>query len=353
VKIQNTVFESAIAEITEVPTGDYKNPFLTLAKFVFADDKGNKNRQGIELEDFPAVALSAIDMPVKMKFKGDGPDSHLGSIPIGHIKSMETIQNEDGVNQLIAWAALYNAEYPDEITYIKEKHAEGKAPGLSWELVYNASVMRDGVEWLKGIVTKAATFVRSPAYGSRTHLMALASTSGEDSSLVELAKEILAQAKETETEGGNQVNEEELKKLQTELTEAKEAAKDAEASKESEITRLNGLLEDKDKEISSLTEKVEGMQRAALIEERTQKIVSAGLTLEADAEKLGKKKEFWASLSDDAFEEYLSDLLAAKASAKPASASIQDRLPKLTATAEDAAIDVNALKADLKSVARN
>ena len=335
-----TVFTSAIAEITEVASEDFKNPFLTLAKFIFADDKGNNNKQGIELENFPQVAASAIDMPVKMRFSGRGSENHLGSVPIGHIKSMETVA-EEGINRLIATAVLYADEFPEEITFLKEAFAKGKAPGISWELAYESSVARGGIEWLKDIITKAATFVRTPAYGSRTHLMALASTN--DGSLVELAKEILAQANTTIIEGGNKVNEEELKKLQ-----------EASASKDTEITRLTSLVTEKDGELKKLSDKVTSMEKAALIEARTQKMVAAGITLEADAEKLTKKKEFWAALSEDSFNEYLSDLVAAKASAKVGTASIRvEGLPKVTIPTAEATIDFQTLKHTLKGFARN
>src|SRR3972149_2345609 len=310
--MRNVIWTSAIAELTEVSSDNFSNPLLTVAKFIFADDKGNVNRQGIEVTDFPAIAQSAIDMPVKMSFSETGAGNHYGSIPIGHIKAMETVQEND-VNKLIATAVLYADEYPDEINFLKDAYASGKAPGISWELNYKSSIVRDGIEWLKEIVTKAATFVKVPAYGSRTHLLALASA--EDNTLVELAKEILLQAnikEEPKDKGGNKVEKEELKK------------------------------------------KVQAMEKATLIESRTHKLVEAGFTLEADAEKLAKKKEFWASLSEEAFNEYVEDLKAAKATAKPAIASHRtvEGLPKL-ALAEVDGTDFETLKQDMKKLEKN
>jgi len=347
--MKNTIFESAIASIEEVPSDNFKHPFLTIAKFVFADDKGNVNGQGIEVEDFPAVALSAIDMPVKMKFTGRGPENHTGSVPIGHIKTMDSTA-EDGVNKLIATAVLYADEFPEEITFLKDTFASGHAPGISWELAYKDSVVKEGIEWLKSIVTKAATFVRTPAYGSRTHLMALASSN--ENSLVDLAREILAQANVSpdtqDNEGGNNVTEEELKKLQEKMqAEA--------ASKDSEIARLTALLSDKDGEIQKLSDEVGTMKQAALVETRTQQIVAAGIPLEADAEKLTKKKSFWASLTEDAFNEYLSDLVAAKQSAAVATASAASNgegLPRMSVSTVES-IDIGTLKNGLKSLSRN
>jgi hypothetical protein len=343
--MKNTIFESAIASIEEIPSNNFKHPFLTVAEFVFADDKGNVNGQGIELEDFPAVALSAIDMPVKMKFTGRGTESHTGSVPIGHIKTMDIVA-EDGINKLIATAVLYADEFPEEITFLKDAFASGLAPGISWELAYKDSIVKEGIEWLKSIVTKAATFVRTPAYGSRTHLMALASS--DEGSLIELAREILAQANvSNDDKGGNNVTEEELKKLQEKMqAEA--------ASKDSEITRLTTLLGEKDGEIQKLSDEVGTMKQAALIETRTQQIVAAGIPLEADAEKLTKKKGFWASLTEDAFNEYLSDLVAAKQSAAVATASAAgngEGLPRMSVTTDT--IDFGTLKNGLKSLSRN
>lgn len=353
---KTAVFTSAIASIEEVASGDFKHPFLTIAKFIFADDRGNTNRQGIEYEDFPEVAQSAIGMPVKMAFTGTGTDNHTGSVPIGHINAMDTVE-EDGVHKLIATAALWPSEYPEEITYLKEAYAAGKAPGISWELAYETSIKKAGIEWLKSIVTKAATFVRTPAYGSRTHLMALAAAN--DGSLVELVKEVLAQVSEDNDKGGNnEVTEEEIKQMKQEAeTLIKEAAKangEVVASKDSEIERLTKLVGEKDGEIQKLTDKVTTMEQAVLIEARTKKIVDAGITLEADAEKLTKKKSFWASLTEEAFEEYLSDLVAAKASGpKGAAASSGEGLPRMTATANGDAINFDTLKSDLKKLARS
>jgi len=345
--MRNVIWTSAIAELTEVSSDNFSNPLLTVAKFIFADDKGNVNRQGIEVTDFPAIAQSAIDMPVKMSFSETGAGNHYGSIPIGHIKAMETVQEND-VNKLIATAVLYADEYPDEINFLKDAYASGKAPGISWELNYKSSIVRDGIEWLKEIVTKAATFVKVPAYGSRTHLLALASA--EDNTLVELAKEILLQAnikEEPKDKGGNKVEKEELER------KLAEATADA-ASKDAEIARLGTVITEKDAAYEELNKKVQAMEKATLIESRTHKLVEAGFTLEADAEKLAKKKEFWASLSEEAFNEYVEDLKAAKATAKPAIASHRtvEGLPKL-ALAEVDGTDFETLKQDMKKLARN
>lgn len=171
--MKNTQFESAIAEITDVPTGDFKHPFLTKIKFIFADNHGNGNNQGIEEEDFDEIAKSSIHMPIKMRFSYSGVGGHEHSTPIGHIVSMtKEIDGEHA--QLVGEAVLYSEEYPEEVGFLKETFAEGKAPGISWELAYVDSVVKNGIEWLKQVVTRAATFVKTPAYESRTPLLAIA-----------------------------------------------------------------------------------------------------------------------------------------------------------------------------------
>src|SRR5688572_33144214 len=107
-------------------------------------------------------------MPVKMRFIGSGIGSHAGAVPLGYIRDMKHVE-ENGVNKLVAEAALWGDEYPEEIQYLKDKYAEGKAPGISYEVAYNGatSIVEKGVKWFKECVALAATFVRNPSYGSR------------------------------------------------------------------------------------------------------------------------------------------------------------------------------------------
>lgn len=344
-------FESALAEIVEVPNPDplEKNPFLTMAKFIFADDTGNRNNQGIEFEDFPQVANSALDMPVKINYDPRaGVQNHAGSIPIGHIK---TIDIDAESRKLIATAMLYADEFPEEVEFIKTKYAEGNAPGISWELAYQDSIIKDGVEWLKGIITKAATFVRNPAYGSRTTLLALAESQEFLDFLAARVQPNIEEPPIVQDKGGSQV-EEELQKLKA---EAEQQA--AEAT--SKIQELEGQIAERDTQIQELTDKINQMERSVLAEARTRRFEAAGLPLEADAEKLARRQEFWVSLSDEAFEEYLNDLVTAKqAGALTASASDKKAattlppIPKF-AVAQDSAISLVDIKADLRKLARS
>lgn len=459
-------FESALAELVEIPNPDSdKNPFLTVARFVFADDKGNKNNQGIEYEDFPQVAASAIDMPVKINYsRSSGVQNHANSIPIGHIKSMEI---DEASKKLVATAMLYADEFPEEVSFLKESFAEDNAPGISWELAYRDSVVKNGVNWLKDVVTKAATFVRNPAYGSRTSLLALAASEEFQEFLLARSNEEETQAESYEppsgvrsaakraldwieqgkaganftdvgrkraadlargasisldtikrmrsffarhevdkqaegfsqgekgfpspgrvawdawggdagkrwadsivsreendsaesstdypddelttfqNKGGNKVEEE------TKILEAEKALAESKAA----IDSLHTQIAEKDEQIKTLNDELTVMRRNALSEVRTRKFEAAGLPLEADAEKLAKKQEFWLSLSDEAFDEYINDLVSAKSvgtTTQSAEASINSGLPAIPKfSVAEADVTLDTLKADLRRLARS
>lgn len=348
---------TALAEILDVPNDgpDSKvNPFLKVARFVFADDKGAPlstatatGFQGIEVEDFDEIISTALDMPVKMNFTGKGVESHNGSYVIGHMRKMDKVLAENN-NKLVAEAVLYAEEYPDEVKYLQEAFAMGKAPGISYEVAYGNSTIKDGVEWIKNLITCAATFVDSPAYGNRTALLALASAKDED--FVNTMKTLVAQAEGTNIDtptpnkGGKNVDEKELEKVQAELATLKAEA----ATKTGEIAALNEQLSAKDAELNTANETIATLQREKVTESRVSKFTEAGFMLEADAEKAEKKKAFWLSLSDEAFDEYIADLMAAKAMAakpeKKAEASLRTTpVPRLDTPSTDG-IEVPSFK---------
>jgi len=327
-------FNVAKAEIVESEKTK-NNPYLTVAKFVFADDKGaplstapDGLLQGIEFEDFDEVINSSINMPIKMRLLSAAETGtvggHVGSYVIGHITDMEKAQAEDGTNQLLAEAVLYADEFPDEIDYLKKAYANNEAPGISYEIVYEDSIVKNGVQWLKKMVTAAATFVRNPAYGKRTALLALASAKN-DEELVASMKAFIAQAEGSSGEGnstpndkgGINVTEEEIKALQDEAAKAKALAETltAEAAtKTAEITRLT-------EENTSLREENESLKTERALETRVRSLAEAGFPLEADAEKAQKTKDFIMSLSEDAFAMYLDNIKTIKASATSAQAA--------------------------------
>lgn len=289
---------------------DFTNPFLTVIKFIFADDKPNANKQAIPYEEFGALAQSAIGMPIKIRFLGKGIGNHTGSIPIGHIRDM-TEATDDGTHQLVAEGVLYNDEYPDVVDFLKEAFASGDAPGLSWELTYSDSIIEKGITWLKGVIARAATFVKNPAYGTRTALLALASDktlSDED-----IEKEVVGMAHEIEGQhqGGKSDMELEqalarIKDLEAQLAEKDTALVAAKTEAETVRTEAAALKTANDELLS----KVGTFEKTEKVATRTKQIVDAGVPLPSDEQELAKKQESWAAMSEELFVTYVSDLTA-------------------------------------------
>jgi hypothetical protein len=301
-------------------------------------------------------------MPVKMKFIGYGSifgdkkgmvGEHEGSVPIGVIQNMEVVTIADDYHQLVATATLWNDEYPEEIAWLRKAFAEGKAPGISYEINYRDFDRAGDVQWLKDTHTGAATFVKTPAYGARTALLALASSEKS-----ELEKGIIAIAEQLTlgTKGGNRMDEKELEALKAE----KEAFKAEAATKQSQIDELSTKLAESTTQAESLKAEIDSLKQAALVDSRLRAYTEAGFTLEAEAEKADKKKAIFASLSDEQWGEYLGDLVSAKAAANaqppanPAAAALalasaNSRIPKLEVATDT---DYTSLRQGLRSLAR-
>ena len=339
--MKGTILHSQIAEIQQESTSDFKHPLLRIVKFILTDDKPNINNQGIEYEDFELLKNSAIDMPIKMRFIGDDVLGHKGSVTVGHIRAVSEEVREDGTHQLVAEGVLYADEFPNEIDFLEKSFAEGKAPGISWEVNYKDEKKDGIISWLKGAITKAATFVKNPAYGPRTALLALASdTSVSDEDLLHEISTITEKySPKKEEKGGNNKVEEELKKLQEQLAALQEelaAEKTAKAELEAKIT--------------SQEEVIAEFRKATLVAERTKKVVEAGLKLEND--KLEKKQEFWATLSEEAFAEYLSDIVAATKANKSSKAEAASGLPKVDPPSDDETITLDELRTKMRTLSR-
>jgi hypothetical protein len=308
---------------------DFIHPSLKKVRFVLTDDQANANSQGIEYEDFPDVAKTAINMPIKMLFDGKKIGGHVNSITIGHITNVnEDLDQSDGVHRLIADGVLYAEEFPTEVQHLVDLFEAKKSPGFSWELGYENSIIKNGINWLKGLVTKAATLVGNPAYGSRTALLALASNS--NLSEEEFSKELIALAGITpiETiEGGNNVTEEE----KTKLAELESTA----AILTARITELEGQLEAANAEKTAQADVIAGYKKNDLITARVQALTDAGIKVEVD----DTKKEFFAALSEEVFTTYVADLADVQKKATKTGTATAERkgmpnIPKPNAQAE-------------------
>ena len=357
---------SAIAEILDQDTGStYAHPLLTKIKFVFATDEGARLstsrpglKQGIKYEDFDTVIQSAVNTPIKMRYLGGstGVGSHSGSIPIGHITDMQKAVI-DGVNSLVAEAVLYTYEFPDEVKFLKEAFANNESPGISYEIRHNPdkSIIENGVEWLKEMITQAATIVKSPAYGTRTAIMALASNkeiSGE-----EFNKEVLSILVPKTDKGGLKMEEDKIKIAELEasiLAKASEIAglttkvEETTAELEAKAAELQKVSE----ENATLKEAALAAAKEALASARVQAYTDAGLSFDEDAKLAAEKKETLVNMSEDIFNMYINDLKTAKT--KVAAASSRGGglgFPKLTETVKDNST-LNDLKSGLRAAAR-
>lgn len=355
------VWKSALAEISPE---DFSHPGLRMARFIFCDDQPNDNLQGIEYEDFEEIKKSAIGTPVKIKFFGASAGGHLGSIPIGFIKDMFERQ-VDGVNQLVADAVLFATEFPDEVEYLETSFAEGKAPGISWEIGYHTSIIREGVEWIKGLVTRAATFVRNPAYGNRTAIIALASNREltDEQMMVELSELANDNSPKITDEGGNnRMDEKELQELRDKLA----ALETSLAEKTTEITDLTAKIESLTTTVAEKDSKIAEFERKELVASRTAQIVEAGIELPTDPEKLAAKQAFYADMTEEGFAEYKEDLTSniekavEKAGKKKegfSSLRTPERLPRFTASSEsdddDEEVTLVGMKAKFGQISRS
>lgn len=332
--LKNTQFNVTIAEFTETAGESSINPFLTKIKFIFTDNKENGNKQGIKEDEFDNVALSAVNMPIKMNYDGENIDGHAASTPIGHIINMTKEVNGE-VAQLVGEALLYREEYPKEVQFLKDQFTQaqagvGETPGVSWEIAYHDSVLENGVEWLKQAITMAATFVRMPAYGRRTQLLAIAQSKTDDTEFMTELKDIVdSWTLSNKAQGGNKV-EEELEKAKAALLEL-QAKLDAEAQKaqdlETQLTQAN-------EKISTLETENAEFKVEKTLAERVGKIAEAGVEFNLEGDALTAKQAFWLSLSEENFEVYVEDLKAI--APKKTAAALTPRkesLPKFTAVA--------------------
>ena len=355
---KNITWQAAISEIT---AQDFTNPGLRLIRVIFCDDQPNDNGQGVEYEDFAEIKNSAIGTPIKMRFMGTTAGGHQGSIPIGYIKDM--FERKDGdINQLIADAVLFAAEYPDEIDYLETSFAAGEAPGLSWELIYKNSVVKNSVEWLKGILTRAATFVRSPAYGNRTAILALASSTeiSAEEFYDELSALVKGNSPKNPDKGGNNRMEEELNKLKAELDALKLQVAEKTTKLEELDSELGAVRTENAALKVSLAEQettITEFSKKELLASRLETIKEAGIVLENDTEKLNKKTDFYLSFSDEAFAEYVEDLKVAVASVKPKVAVAGRKTPAIPRFFDGEAVSetpqFNSLAEKFKHISRN
>lgn len=156
------------------------NPFFSWAKFVLTDADTNLNGQRIPEEEFENLIRTGIFTPLKMDFyKVSEGHSEAEKKPIGVITNIK----KDVINEspaLIALAALWRKERPEDVSLLKKMIDEGNPPKVSWEITYSqAEVDEQNAEVLKGTVLTGVAIVSNPAYEDRTRFLAMAAEESE------------------------------------------------------------------------------------------------------------------------------------------------------------------------------
>jgi hypothetical protein len=196
-----------------------KNPNITWAKFILADDQPNANKHVIPQDQFAGVIQTGIHMPIKMAAE-EIAENHADSFPIGTITNLK----QEG-NRILGLAALWLKERTHDVQLLKEKFAAGEPLNLSWEMSAMAQAREDGIEELSDIILNAATLVTKPAYEGRTPILALASKEGDPDPKAETTE----------------VNVEELEQLKTQLADLQAKFDELQAAKTAQDEELNTL----------------------------------------------------------------------------------------------------------------
>lgn len=300
------------ALIGEAEASVMLNPTVSWAKFVLTDDLPNGNKQRIPADEFDNIIKSGLHMPLKMA-EGGIEDGHKFSKPLGVITHLRRIV-EDGVNKVIALAALWNTERQADITRIKSLVEDGEEINVSWELAYGRSVANEGgIEDLRDVVLNAATIVAKPAYQGRTRFLAVAEEDKEDKT--------------------EEVNVEELERIKQELAELKAKYDAAVAQLQEKETALASVAEEKkglETELTSLREfksnlEAEEAKAAKLVAIKT-KFSEAGLT--KDETYFAENEAMLLGLDEPALDFMVQELAAFSKNAEASSRS-NPRIPNI------------------------
>jgi hypothetical protein len=263
------------------------NPTFQWAKIIVTDAKANLNKQRIPLEEFANLIRTGLFAPVKMSEAGD-PKTHKDAFgkPIGTITQL--LEEKEKV---IALAALWKKERPEDISMLKDQYTKGNLPNVSWEISYaEERDEEDGVKALYGTSLDGLTVVSVPAYAGRTAFIGLAERKDTDS---DIDGENL--------EGGNKPEMEELELAKTKISELEAKIAELETAKataEAELTTLREYKETK--------EKVE--VEAARFESIKTKFSEA--KIEKDETYFAEKKDYLLSLDDKSLDFMLQEMVA-------------------------------------------
>lgn len=296
--------ESSEENFKEEMASVVRNPMVTWAKFILADDMPNKNGVVLPQSEFDNIIKSGIHMPIKMAYE-DIEEDHENAYPIGVITNLKKVKNK-----LVGLAAFWAKERPEDIAMLKEMHEKEEPINISWEITCYEKELEDGNVEIENASLRAATIVGLPAYGGRTPILAMASKQQEEKILDELEK--------TKQE------------LQT-VTDERDALKTKVSELESSIEELNGLQE----EVASLREFKEEIDAEREREEKMaslkKKFDEAGI--EKDEEYFVENGERLLNLEPEDLDFMLQELVAfAPKTEKHAS---KEKLPNFTSGSND------------------
>lgn len=289
------------------------NPEFQWAKIVATDSLPNANKQGIPEDEFINLIKTGINSPVKMA-RGKislGHDEAFGN-PIGTIANL----TKEG-NKLVALAALWKRERPEDISLLKELYKKGNPPQVSWEISYAYSeVDENGIEWLRNTILNGLAIVGYPAYQGRTSFVAMSSKTEETMDEFEELKKQFSQLKE------------ELENFKTEASQKEKSLTDALSEKEKIIEELNSQLE----ELKKYKEEVEAEKaKAEKLAKIKNKFVESGI--EKPDEFFTEKAEMLLGMDENALEFMIQELVAFAELSKNSNAAV--KVPQIKASKED------------------
>ncbi len=279
------------------------NPNFQWAKIVVTDDIPNGNKQKIPLEEFDNLIKTGINSPIKMA-RGKispGHDEAFGN-PIG----VNTQLTKEG-NKVIALAALWKKERPEDVAALKELYVNGTPPQTSWEIGYEVSeVDSEGNEVLKNTSLNGLAIVGLPAYEGRTGFVAMSAKNQED------------------------IPVEELEKVELELEDVKKDFNDA----KSNLEQKQKEVEDKDKELIELREYKASIEKEKddikKLTDIKNKFKEAGL--EKEDEYFEKNKETLLGFDEAKLNFMVQEMVAFSAKTKETSASTKTKVPNISGT---------------------
>lgn len=301
------------------------NPNVAWLKMVITDDKPNANGMRIPKEEFANVLGTAVYMPIKMAV-GEISEGHDEVYPLGSIAHL--VEKDDHV---IALAALWTKERPEDVEFLKERHNNGQSIDVSWELNYDveaSSKDEKGVLELKNVEMNAVTIVGLPSYMGRTPVTAIAS-------------------KEDHQEGDNDImdtiNREDHDKFVKGLNDEINVLKDELTAATAELEKLRPIKE----ELAGLKTKIEELEPKYEVlatfkaevdaeKEKEEKLVAirskfAEAGLETTDEYMTEREEKFLEMNDEQLGFFIQELIAFRKEPEDdsvvASISITSELP--------------------------